>query len=150
MKKLKSFSLNDTKKIGAKLAQKIIKIKTKNAIVAALFGDLGSGKTTLIKGFLFALGIRKKIISPTFILMRKFHLKKFNKNVYHLDLYRILKNKDLKILNLDELIKDPQNILLIEWPEKILKKLPKKTIKLYLKHGNKESEREIIFKNISL
>jgi tRNA threonylcarbamoyladenosine biosynthesis protein TsaE len=146
MKKLKSFSLNDTKKIGAKLA----KIKTKNAIVVALFGDLGSGKTTLIKGFLFALGIRKKIISPTFILMRKFHLKKFNKNVYHLDLYRILKNKDLKILNLDELIKDSQNILLIEWPQKILKKLPPQTIKLYFKHGNKENEREIIFKNISL
>ncbi len=150
MEKLKSFSLSDTKKIGKKLAQKLVCQKNKNSQVIALIGDLGSGKTIFVKGFLAGLGIKKKITSPTFILMRKYFLKKFNKNIYHLDVYRIQKIKDLKILNLQELFKNPQNILLIEWADKIKKILPKNTIKIYFKYAKKENEREIFLKNISL
>lgn len=146
----KSNSEKTTKEIGFYLGQTLLKNK-KNfeiAFVLALKGNLGSGKTTFLKGFKKALKIKKEINSPTFIILKKYplKLKKFE-NFYHLDCYRIKNLKELKILKIEEILKNNKNIIAIEWPEKIKKILPKNsTIFLTFLYGKKENERIIKIK----
>lgn len=117
---------------------------SQGAKVVALKGNLGAGKTTFIQGFAKALGVRGRIMSPTFILFRRYALdgKKYD-NLYHFDLYRIHSVKDVEALGLKKIITDPKNIVLIEWPEKIKKLLPKNTIWINFEYGQKETERII-------
>jgi tRNA threonylcarbamoyladenosine biosynthesis protein TsaE len=117
--------------LGRKIAQKIIrKNKRKKALVLALIGNLGGGKTTFLKGFARGLGIKEKILSPTFVLIKKFNIKLRTSNFkhfYHIDCYRIEKPKEILDLGLREIINNPKNIVAIEWADKIQKILPKKT-----------------------
>lgn len=123
-------SIKATQNFGKKIARRI-----KNGAIVCLYGDLGAGKTTLVQGIAAGLGIKKKVISPTFILMRSYG------RLYHLDLYRL---EDTSQLGLEELWQDPKNILLIEWPEKVEKILPKNHWKIRLKTIS-ETVREIIY-----
>jgi tRNA threonylcarbamoyladenosine biosynthesis protein TsaE len=119
-----------TQKLGEIFAEKIIKNELQNppagvAMIIGLHGDLGSGKTTFIQGFAKRLGIDDKILSPTFVIMKKFRIQnsefkiqKF-KNFYHIDCYRLKNEKDILELGLKEIILNPENIVAIEWPEKI-------------------------------
>ena len=114
----------ETKKVAKLLAQELIKkpLKTKEALIIGLEGELGSGKTRFVQGFAKGLGIRKRLTSPTFVLMKKY------KNLYHLDCYRLNKPKDLLDLDFKEIISNPKNIILIEWAEKVRKILPRDRI----------------------
>lgn len=148
MQKLKSHSLIETQEIAKSLARKL-KPGSKAQIIG-LIGDLGSGKTTFVSGFLRAFKI-KSSPSPTFILMRRKKINHKNfKNIYHIDFYRIKSKLELKRLKINKLFKNPQNILLIEWANKIRGFLPKSAIKIYFKHQKKENNRQIILKNIYL
>jgi tRNA threonylcarbamoyladenosine biosynthesis protein TsaE len=147
MKRFLTKSEKETEKLGEKIGKKILKEKLdKTAKILALEGDLGGGKTTFLKGFAKGLGIREKILSPTFILFRKFQIpnSKFQ-NFYHIDCYRIEKEKEILNLGFREIIKDPKNIVAIEWTDKIKKILPKKVIKIKFKILGKK-EREILIK----
>lgn len=141
----KTFSSQETKKLAGLLAKKFLTgQKRKNALVLALSGDLGSGKTTFTQGFLKSLGIKKKITSSTFVLVKNYKLKVESfKTVYHIDCYRIKKTKELTDLGLKVILKNSRNIVLIEWPEKIQRLLPKNSVWLKFKHGEKENIREI-------
>jgi len=130
-------SFEETQKLGADFARKINSIS-----VIALYGNLGSGKTTFIQGLAKGLGIKSKIISPTFIIMRTYQIN--FKFFYHVDLYRIKDEKDIEELGLTEIMNDTQNIVVIEWPEKIEKILPKKRIDIYFEYLD-ENKRKIIF-----
>jgi tRNA threonylcarbamoyladenosine biosynthesis protein TsaE len=129
----------ETKKLGGDLAKKFLKTK-KGPLIFALMGPLGSGKTTFLKGFSRVLGIKEEILSPTFVIMKRFKLRKKTKpldyrfrNFYHLDCFRIKKEKEIVGLGFKKIISDPKNILVIEWAEKIKNLLPKKTIFLKFK-----------------
>lgn len=111
---------NETRKIAKILAQEILKSK-KGAIIG-LQGELGAGKTTFIQAFAKELGIRNKITSPSFVLMKKY------RNFYHIDCYRIKNYKDVGDLDFQEIISNPKNIIAIEWAERIKKILLKETI----------------------
>lgn len=140
----KTISSTETKKIAAVLAKKILRarIKRKNALTFALTGDLGSGKTTFVQGFLRGLSVRRRIISPTFVITKNYKLKtKSHQTVYHIDCYRIKKASELLKLGLKEILENPQNIVLIEWAEKIRRVLPKNVIWLKFEHGDKMNER---------
>lgn len=100
--------------------------------VITLNGELGAGKTTFTQGFAKALGIKDKITSPTFVLIRQYQIPESKKTLYHIDLYRLDNIIDLKSLGLNEIISNPDNIVLIEWAEKIEKSLPEKTVKISL------------------
>ncbi len=143
-KKTISISSSKTESLGEEFSKKL----TKNIIV--LYGDLGSGKTTFAKGLAKGLGIEKRIVSPTFMIIRSYAInnKKIKaKYFYHIDLYRIENNFD-EILTgeIEEIIKDNKNIVAIEWPEKIEKLLPVDAIKVYFNYLD-ENKRGINFLN---
>lgn len=118
--------------------------------VIALYGELGSGKTTFVQGLAKELGI-KKIISPTFIIVRsyKIRFKIYDlriKNFYHIDLYRVESSKDIEELGIKELINDPENIVVIEWAERMKNLLPKERIDVEFEYVNEDKRRVTIIK----
>jgi len=143
-----SQSLQETRKFARDLALALTKFFIKDqGLVLALEGELGAGKTVFVQGFARALNIKEKIFSPTFLLMRKFSLPPkspgFFKNFYHFDCYRLQKASELKKLGAVEILKDPQNIVLIEWPSRIKSILPEKVLWLKFKIL-KPNQRKII------
>ena len=140
-------SPSETKKLAQQLLKDFLKIKSKKALILGLEGDLGGGKTTFLQGLSKGLGIKEKILSPTFIIIRKFPIpfSKF-KNFYHIDCYRIQKKKEVFNLHFKEIISNPENIVTIEWVDKIKKFLPKKILILKFEFLNK-NQRRITIKN---
>ncbi len=115
----------------------------------ALFGNLGSGKTTFSQGFAKGLGIKERIISPTFIIIRNYELRIMNKgfdSFYHVDLYRVQSKSDIESLGLEEIFNDEKNIIIVEWAEKIKNILPKKRTEIYFENLD-VNKRKITFKN---
>ena len=140
MKTIITSSFKETQKVGEDFARQL-----KGGEVLALYGDLGSGKTTFIQGLAAGLGIERPIISPTFIIMRTYNLKTQNSKVfYHIDLYRINGEEDVQSLGLLELMGDKQNIVAIEWPDKIENLLPENRINIYFEYLE-DDRREIRF-----
>jgi len=134
-----SESAEETRKIAGGFAKKCLnsKLRTK-ALVIGLTGELGAGKTVFIQGFAKALGVKKRVVSPTFVIIRHY------KNLFHIDAYRIKKPKEIVDLGWKELINNPQNIILIEWAEKIKNILPKNYIKIKFEHVDR-NKRKISF-----
>jgi len=119
-------SPGQTKKLGEQFAKEALKNKSKKrTFVIGLQGELGGGKTTFLQGFAKGLGIKEKILSPTFVILKRFRIK--DKNFYHIDCYRIQKSKELLDLGFKEIISNPKNIVAVEWADKIKKILPKNT-----------------------
>jgi len=123
-----SKSVKDTQKTAANLIKKLKNLKVTGARVVALEGELGAGKTVFVKGLAKALKIKKEIKSPTFTIMKRYG------NLYHLDCYRLKNEKDLAVLGIEEIFKDPKNIVLIEWSDRVKKILPKKHIEVHIDH----------------
>lgn len=121
-----SNSPKETKKIGEVLGKKIV--PAKEMVFLSLEGNLGTGKTTFLQGLSKGLGVKENITSPTFLIFKKYPAKK-KKTFYHFDAYRI-KPKDLALLGFDEIIKDKDNVVAVEWSENIKKSIPKKAIKI--------------------
>jgi tRNA threonylcarbamoyladenosine biosynthesis protein TsaE len=124
-------NFEQTQMLGFEFANKL-----SGGEVLALYGDLGSGKTTFMQGLAKGLGIKRNIISPTFIIIRTYttdlqERETSFRNLYHLDLYRLENGSQASELGLEELFNDPQNVVAIEWPDKIEKLLPEKRINIY-------------------
>jgi tRNA threonylcarbamoyladenosine biosynthesis protein TsaE len=112
-------SSEETKELGKRFAERL-----KMGDFVALYGDLGSGKTTFIQGLAKGLGITRRIISPTFIIARHYVIN--NGSFYHVDLYRTESKHDLLGVGLDQIIEDKTNIVALEWAEKMREMLPEK------------------------
>jgi len=147
--KILTNSPGQTKKAGEVLSKEIIKTKlSKGALIIGLEGDLGGGKTTFLQGFAKGLEIKEKILSPTFVIMRRFKIRvnscsnlcKFA-NFYHIDCYRIKKSEEILDLGFREVMSNPRNIIAIEWAEKIKKILPKDAIWVNFEFINKKNRR---------
>jgi tRNA threonylcarbamoyladenosine biosynthesis protein TsaE len=163
-----SSSAARTKQLGKSLAEEIInfvknprdrgkgkkegvygraeKNSREKAFVIALDGELGGGKTTFLQGFARGLGVEEKILSPTFVILKKFQLinnltiKQFN-NFYHIDCYRIQNPEELIGLGFKEIVKNPENIVAVEWAERIKKTIPKDALKLKFKFIDEKTRR---------
>lgn len=123
------------------LAKKFAKL-LRGGEILALHGELGSGKTTFVKGLALGLGIRQKIMSPSFLIATSYKLPRYKKTLYHLDLYRIPNPSHLRELGFADILKDPKNITVIEWPHHA-GQLPQSTIHLKFRHGKRTKERII-------
>lgn len=132
-------SASETKKFGEGFASKL-----KGGETLALVGELGSGKTTFVQGLAKGLGIKTRITSPTFILMRNYD---GERSLYHLDLYRLESDVDNDVTNLGlkDFLEKKENVVVIEWAKKIKKTLPKETIWMEFRSIGKDT-REIIVK----
>lgn len=140
MKKYITNSVEETQKLAADFAEKF-----KNGAIITLNGPLGAGKTTFVQGFAKNLGIKSKILSPTFVLMREYVLPfEQDARFYHVDLYRLEGKQEINNLGLTDLFANPKNIFLIEWAEK-LTDLPKNIIKIDFEYLS-ENSRQIILK----
>lgn len=115
MEQLKNLTLAQFKKWALSLG----KTYANKDLIIGLIGALGSGKTTFVKNFGQALGIGH-IKSPTFII-HTVYKSTAGKNLHHLDLYRLHKPGELKPLGLDEMIRQKNRIILIEWVDKFPK-----------------------------
>lgn len=118
-------------------------VKKNKALIIKLNGELGAGKTTFAQGFAKALHVSHHITSPTFVIMRRYALKKNKKfeNLYHIDAYRMKQLKEMHPLNIKEVLTNPKNIVLIEWAENIKGSLLRGASAIKFAHGKMENER---------
>ncbi len=143
---VKSRTTKETREFGKLLGETLKDAFFNQAILITLSGNLGSGKTTLIQGIGRGLGIKRQITSPTFLIMRSYPFSKERK-LYHIDAYRIENKKDAAVIEGEKSIfKDPSNIIVIEWPERVRHLLLKEKIVIILSHGKKEFERTIVIR----
>ncbi len=140
--KFLSKSVAETNKIAADFLFGLSP-KSNLSTVVGLFGDLGSGKTTFTQAIAKNLGVAEGVTSPTFVIEKIYSLgnQKFDKLI-HIDAYRLDLGKELLSLGFTEILKDPKNLILIEWPERVAEILPKNLIKINFKFIS-ETEREI-------
>lgn len=115
-----SASEKDTFNFAKKFAKNL-----RGGEVIGLIGDLGAGKTVFAKGLASGLGIKQKITSPTFVLMRIYPVKSRPiKNFVHIDAYRLKSAAGLAAIGAREYMNDPGSIVLIEWADRVKKILP--------------------------
>ena len=109
------------------------------AIVVTLSGDLGAGKTTFAQGVARALGVVETVSSPTFVIEKVYALsaQRWNRLV-HIDAYRLNSSHELMVLGWNELIADPKNIIVLEWPERVSDLIPKHAVQIRFDIKNEE------------
>ncbi|MFQ5757109.1 MAG: tRNA (adenosine(37)-N6)-threonylcarbamoyltransferase complex ATPase subunit type 1 TsaE [Acidiferrobacterales bacterium] len=114
--KLEVPSVAEMEKLGARLARGIDKVR-----LVYLHGALGTGKTTLVRGILRALGHGGLVKSPTFTLVEPYSFDGFI--VYHIDLYRVSDPEELEFLGFRDYL-ESESVCLVEWAERGAEKLP--------------------------
>ncbi|OGM04017.1 tRNA (adenosine(37)-N6)-threonylcarbamoyltransferase complex ATPase subunit type 1 TsaE [Candidatus Woesebacteria bacterium GWA1_42_12] len=116
-------SSSETKKLGKTFAANLA-----GGDILALTGNLGSGKTTFIQGLAEGLGVSTRVISPTFILLRKYIYG--DRNFYHVDLYRLEEKVENEVVNLGltDIWERSNNIVVVEWAEKVKRLIPKSAL----------------------
>jgi tRNA threonylcarbamoyladenosine biosynthesis protein TsaE len=163
--KVLSKNLEETNKAAKDFLNKLSP-KADSATIVGLFGDLGSGKTTFTQALARHLNVEEVVTSPTFVIEKIYLLNndqklsenplrltqtnryeeipKAFKKLIHIDAYRLDSGKELLSLQFAEIQKDPKNLILIEWPERVADILPSDLIKINFKFVS-ENEREILF-----
>lgn len=126
----------------ALVAQEIAGFLSPGSVIA-LYGDLGAGKTVFSCAFAKALGVTEHVSSPTFTIVQEYALEKGM--LYHLDLYRIDSTEAALAFGVDEFLYDKNAFSLVEWPERIDRKVfPKNTLHIHIDRGeNIETDRVI-------
>lgn len=124
MKHFISNSLEDTQKIASDWLCIILNrySNSDEAVVAGLSGHLGAGKTAFVKALAKELMIDEDVTSPTFVIMKVYEIPKRAlpwKRLVHIDAYRLEKIQELEALRYEELVADPHNLIVIEWPENV-------------------------------
>lgn len=118
--------------------------KKQRATLVVLSGDLGSGKTTFTKYLARAFGITHKVHSPTFIFVHEYHFPKshtrFSKFI-HVDAYRMETKRDVAVTGIREYLKDPKNLVIIEWGERISKWISKPDLTIKFSHHTPKSRK---------
>ena len=121
-----SISLEETENLALKFVEFIKQHPTIN--VYGFSGDLGSGKTAFTKSVAKILGVAEHVTSPTFVLQKKYMIPAVDfpfKTLVHIDSYRLENAQELDAIGFKQELEDPDNLIFIEWPEKVEKTLPK-------------------------
>ncbi|OQA05830.1 MAG: tRNA threonylcarbamoyladenosine biosynthesis protein TsaE [Firmicutes bacterium ADurb.Bin373] len=143
-------SLAELEKLAGDFLKKLK--KGDQATLVLLSGDLGSGKTAFTQMVAKTLGVRNKVTSPTFVIQKKYDLPSGKlgeistgyKQLIHIDAYRLSGGRDLLALDWVEIMDDPDNLILLEWPEKVEDIIPTGAQEINFKFID-DSAREITF-----
>ena len=138
MKTFQTHSGEETTELGRRIAAEL-----KPGTIVLLRGDLGAGKTTMVKGIAegFKAAQAEEVTSPTFTLIHEYRGPQVT--LYHIDLYRIDTQRELDTLALDDLM-TPQSILLIEWGEKFPRFAKERNVEIAIEHKGSD-DRTIVF-----
>ena len=139
--KILSRSAENTQNFGKEMWQKYERFTGKRAIIFALEGPLGAGKTEFTKGLARAMGIKKEITSPTFTLMNNYQ------SLSHIDAWRIESNNELENLGITRMISD-KSVIAIEWADRVadvIRRYNEEAVVIWvkIKYGKSENERLI-------
>jgi tRNA threonylcarbamoyladenosine biosynthesis protein TsaE len=137
----------DLEKLAEDILFLVTEKKYNHATVLALQGDLGAGKTTFTKSLARILGITDSVTSPTFVIQKTFSISEaFSKNIFaqliHIDSYRLDLSAELAHLGWHDLLNQKENLIVVEWPERIADILPKQYVLLKFAHVD-ETTREV-------
>lgn len=124
MQEFTTGSPEETEEVGKKLVRRY-----GSTGVFCLFGPLAAGKTTLVKGLAEELGVKKTIVSPSYVLLREYEGESF---LYHLDLFRIRSGEEFVEAGLDEYLLEPEGVVAIEWADRIEDILPENRVDVEL------------------
>lgn len=151
MKKFLIPNLEELDRVALQLAQKLKELKNeKEAVVVAISGDLGAGKTALTQAVGKALGVETTITSPTFTIMQRYDTNDDDfKSLVHLDAYRFESSGELAPLHFNDILKETDSLVLVEWPERIEGELPESIINVSITIKN-QPERELVIENLTL
>lgn len=140
------FKKKELEEISKKVLSEVLKKKNKNgASILALSGQLGAGKTTITQAISKLLGIKEKIVSPTFVIMKIYEINKKSvyyrsfKKLIHIDAYRLENEDDLKNIGWEDISRDKENLIIIEWPERVRGLLNGKSFWVELGHVDDET-----------
>jgi tRNA threonylcarbamoyladenosine biosynthesis protein TsaE len=136
-------NLDELKSLTIQIIDKLLVRYQNKPLVIGLVGELGAGKTTLVRFLASYLGIQNQIASPTFLIIKEYALPRSirGKNaLLHIDAYRVVGVDELTNLNFIEEVSDPQKIIIVEWAERIKKIMSQETIWLSITVGS-EGER---------
>jgi tRNA threonylcarbamoyladenosine biosynthesis protein TsaE len=107
------------------------KLPEETAVVLALHGDLGAGKTTFTQMLAKALGVTEAVTSPTFVIMKGYELhEQAFAHLVHIDAYRLETSQELSILHFEHILRESRTLVVIEWAAKVADLLPIHTINL--------------------
>ncbi len=112
------------------------------AVVVAIAGDLGTGKTTLVRAIARGLGVTEPVTSPTFALVHRYE--GTATTVYHVDAYRLRRAAEAADLGLDDMLGEGDAVVLIEWPERLGEALPPVTHRIGLEYADDPAMRVLV------
>lgn len=135
-KRLRTRSANGTIALGELITELL-----RPPRLVLLRGDLGAGKTTLVKGIVASLGAAEldDVGSPTFTLVHEYNGR--NLTVYHLDLYRLENDSQLEALGVSEMLERPDALVLVEWGERFPMLVARANAEITIEAGENETER---------
>ena len=138
-KRLRTRSVNGTLALGEMMTELLLPPK-----LVLLRGDLGAGKTTLMKGIAAALGAcnADDVASPTFTLVHEYRGRKIT--LFHLDLYRLDNDSQLEALGIWEMIEEPDALVLVEWGERFPALVERADAEIQIEAGEAETERLLL------
>jgi len=134
-------SAEETIALGRQLASTL-----KTVRLVLLRGDLGAGKTTLVKGIAegMSAAAQEDVTSPTFTLVHEYRGP--DVCIYHVDLYRIETTRELETLGLDELLGELGNLVLVEWGEKFPRFERERDVEIRIEHRGEQDRRFVVTK----
>jgi len=147
--KIISQNPEETQALAGRFAHEIIleysEKKQDRALVVGLYGDLGSGKTAFVQGLARAFLVKENVISPTFIIQKKYLINKKEvpfEYLIHIDTYRLEGGHEMEHIKWNELISDPKNLIVMEWASRVEDVMPEYTKRIFFTFID-ESKREI-------
>ena len=139
-RRFRTRSVAGTMALGETIAELLMPVPR----VVVLRGEVGAGKTTLVKGIARALGaaVEDEVTSPTFTLVHEYVGPKVH--VFHLDLYRLETEEQIAVLGIDEMAGQPNALVLVEWGERFESVVEAATAEIAMGQGEAEDERQLL------
>lgn len=130
----------ETTKAGKDFLARLLAVPRTQALVVGLYGDLGAGKTTFTQAIALGLGVTEIVASPTYVIEKIYKLNNQPfEHFIHFDAYRLEKSAELLALGWTEIIANPKNLVVIEWPEMVADIMPKGHVRVQFTHREKDS-----------